>query len=155
MVQHQVLVGSLGSWARMAGSGSSGIQAAPTPTGWAKKENMTLNWPSLHQLPSPPPRTRTQRTTQVSSTVPPRYKSTQLTHTQSDARGSNNDDLLSLCYRRRADGEEQPPDSYDANQHSQPAEDAVSISWDLRRGVANRRYTDPLWATEDACGKWS
>lgn len=39
--QHRVSVGSLGSWARMAGSGSSGTLAAPTPTGWAKRVNMT------------------------------------------------------------------------------------------------------------------
>ena len=66
-VQHQVLAGLLESWARMVGSGSSGIQAAPTPTGWAKRASMTLNWQSHHQPPSLPPRTRTQRMTRVSS----------------------------------------------------------------------------------------
>lgn len=66
MAQHQVLAGSLGSWVRTVGSGFSGIQAAPTPTGWAKRESMTLNLQSHHQQPSPLLRTRTQRTTQVS-----------------------------------------------------------------------------------------
>lgn len=63
--------------------------------------------------------------------------------------------MSSIRYRSGADGEEQPPDSYDAKQHSQPAEDTVSNSWDLCRGVTNRCYTDPLWATKDACGEWS
>lgn len=65
MVQHRVWAGSLESWVRMAGSGCSGIQAAQTPTGWAKRESMILNWQSHHQLPSPPLRTRTQKMTQV------------------------------------------------------------------------------------------
>lgn len=65
--RHQASAGSLGSWARMAGSGSSGTLAAPTRTGWAKRASMTSNWQNRHPLPSLPPRTRTQRMTQVSS----------------------------------------------------------------------------------------
>lgn len=49
----------------MAGSGSSGTQAALTHTGWEKKENMTSSWWSCLCHHSPLQRIQTQRMTPV------------------------------------------------------------------------------------------
>lgn len=53
------------NWERTGGSGSSGTQAAPTPTGWGKRGSMTSSWQSCQPPHSPQQRTRTQRMTRV------------------------------------------------------------------------------------------